>query len=201
MIQQSPTFSRFGRWAGGEAINIVACARNNPATAERDVAALRAFKDVLRGLALAESTLRPGPLEYSAFYIDLLGAVEAATYTVPSVTGILAASVLNGRGLAFEAVALLGLSEGEFPRQEREDILLRESDRAVLRERGLLLESRLRGDEGSLFYQAVTRARQRLLLTRPYLAEDGQPWEASAFWDEMRRLNGDKNTGTGETRR
>jgi superfamily I DNA/RNA helicase len=54
------------------------------------------------------------------------------------------------------------------------------------------LESRLRGDEGSLFYQAVTRARQRLLLTRPYLAEDGQPWEASAFWDEMRRLSGGK---------
>ena len=181
-----------GRWAGGEAIKIVACARNNPATAERDVAALSAFKDVLRGLALAEVTLQTGPLAYSTFYIDLLGAVEAATYTVPSLIGILAASVLNGRGLAFEAVALMGLSEGEFPRQEREDILLRESDRAVLREHGLLLESRLRGDEGSLFYQSVTRARQRLLLSRPYLAEDGQPWEASAFWDEMRRLNGGK---------
>ena len=174
---------------GSQGIRTVACARANPATAERDVAALHAFKDVLRGLALAESTLKTGMLEYAAFYADLLGAVEAATYAVPCQTGILAASVLNGRGLAFEAVALLGLAEGEFPHQEREDILLRESDRAVLRDRGLLLESRLRGDEGSLFYQTVTRARQRLLLTRPYLAEDGQSWEASAFWDEMRRLN------------
>jgi ATP-dependent helicase/DNAse subunit B len=184
--------SPFGRGTGGAGIGVVACARLNPATAERDVAALCAFKDVLRGLALAESTFQTGSLDYDKFYMDLRGAVEGATYTVTSRTGILAASVLDGRGLAFQAVALLGLSEGEFPRQEREDILLRESDRTVLRERCLPLESRLRGDEGSLFYQAITRARQRLLLTRPYLAEDGQSWEASAFWMEMRRLNGDR---------
>jgi len=105
---------------------------------------------------------------------------------------MLAASVLDGRGLAFQAVALLGLSEGEFPRLEREDVLLSESDRETLRTRGLPLETRLHGDEGSLFYQAVTRARQKLLLTRPYLADDGQPWEPSPFWDEMRRLNGSR---------
>jgi ATP-dependent helicase/nuclease subunit B len=105
---------------------------------------------------------------------------------------MLAASVLDGRGLAFQAAALLGLSEGEFPRIEREDILLNESDRDALRARGLPLETRLRGDEGSLFYQAVTRARQKLLLTRPYLADDGQPWEPSPFWEEMRRLNGSR---------
>jgi ATP-dependent helicase/nuclease subunit B len=184
--------SPFGRGTGGAGIGVVACARLNPATAERDVAALSAFKDVLRGLALAESTLQTGPLDYDRFYMDLLSAVEGASYTVTSQIGILAASVLDGRDLAFQAVALLGLSEGEFPRQEREDILLRESDRTVLCERGLPLESRLRGDEGSLFYQAITRARQRLLLTRPYLAEDGQAWEASAFWVEMQRLNGDR---------
>ncbi len=97
-----------------------------------------------------------------------------------------------GAGLAFQAVALLGLSEGEFPRLEREDVLFSESDRDALRAHGLPLETRLRGDEGSLFYQAVTRARQKLLLTRPYLAEDGQPWEASPFWAEMRRLNGSR---------
>lgn len=173
-------------------INIVTCARAAPLTAERDVAALRAFKDVLRGLALAEATLQTDALDYVDFYADLRGAVESATYSVPGQAGMLAASVLDGRGLAFQAVALLGLSEGEFPRLEREDVLFSESDREMLRARGLPLETRLRGDEGSLFYQAVTRARQKLLLTRPYLAEDGQPWEASPFWDEMRRLNGNK---------
>ena len=87
---------------------------------------------------------------------------------------------------------MLGLSEGEFPKQEREDILLRESDRAILRQGGLPLETKLHGDEATFFYQAVTRARQRLLLTRPYLAEDGQVWEASPFWTEVARLSGIK---------
>jgi ATP-dependent helicase/nuclease subunit B len=173
-------------------INIVACARASQLTEERDVAALRAFKDVLRGLALAEATLQSDSLDYADFYADLRAAMESATYSVPGQSGMLAASVLDGRGLAFQAVALLGLSEGEFPRREREDVLLSESDREALRARGLPLETRLHGDEGSLFYQAVTRARQKLLLTRPYLADDGQPWEPSPFWDEMRRLNGSR---------
>jgi ATP-dependent helicase/nuclease subunit B len=185
--------SPLGRGDRGEGgLNIVACARAAPLTEERDVAALRAFKDVLRGLALAEATLGTDSLSYADFYADLRGAVETASYTLPAQAGMLAASVLDGRGLAFQALALLGLSEGEFPRLEREDVLLSESDREALCARGLPLETRLRGDEGSLFYQAVTRARQKLLLTRPYLAEDGQPWEASPFWAEMRRLNGSR---------
>ncbi len=170
-------------------LNVVACARANPSTAERDVSALQAFKDVLRGLVLAESVLENDSLGYAEFYKDLRGAVDSATYSVPAESGVFIASVLDGRGLSFEAVALMGLSEGEFPRQEREDILLRESDRAALN-----LETKLHGDEGTLFYQAVTRGRQKLLLTRPYLAEDGQAWEPSPFWAEINRLVGNQPT-------
>lgn len=185
------------REAGG--VNIVACARANLSTSERDVAALRAFKDVLRGLVLAESALGEERLAYPVFVAELRGAVEAAVFSAPTqayargsgpAAGMMTASVLDARGLSFQAVALLGLSEGEFPKLEREDILLGEHDRAALRERGLPLDTRLHGDEGTLFYQAITRARQRLLLTRPYLAEDGQPWEASPFWEEVHSLNG-----------
>ena len=175
-------------------LNVVACARANSATAERDVAALRAFKDVLRGLVLAESVLENDSLAYVDFYKDLRGAVESATFSVPAESGVFVASALDGRGLSFEAVVLMGLSEGEFPKQEREDILLRESDRAVLREHGLPLETKLHGDEATFFYQAITRARQKLLLTRTYLAEDGQAWEPSPFWEEINRLNGTSST-------
>jgi len=170
-----------------DGLNIVGRARENPSTSERDVSALRAFKDVLRGLVLAESVLDNDSLEYTDFYKDLRGAVESATFTVPAESGVFVASALDGRGLSFEAVVLMGLSEGEFPKQEREDILLRESDRAALN-----LETKLHGDEATFFYQAVTRGRQRLLLTRPYLAEDGQAWEPSPFWVEVMRLNGDQ---------
>jgi len=173
-------------------LNIVGRARENASTAERDVAALRAFKDVLRGLVLAESVLGVDSISYTDFYNDLRGAVDAASFTVANEMGMFAASVLDGRGLSFEAVVLMGLSEGEFPKQEREDIFLRESDRSILRGRGLPLETKLHGDEATFFYQAVTRGRGRLLLTRPYLAEDGQAWEASPFWAEVRRLNGNQ---------
>jgi ATP-dependent helicase/DNAse subunit B len=192
----APNNKHVGFWGGveggGGGVRVVACARANPATSERDVAALRVFKDVLRGLVLAESVLGADSISYADFYNDLRGAVEAASFTVANETGVFAASVLDGRGLSFEAVVLMGLSEGEFPKQEREDIFLRESDRAILRERGLPLETRLHGDEATFFYQAVTRGRQHLLLTRPYLAEDGQAWEASPFWEEVRRLNGNQ---------
>ncbi len=160
--------------------------------ARRDVAALQTFKDVLRGLVLSESLLQeqPAAVPYRRFFDDLRGAVEATTYTLPhpEKDHILVAPVFNARGLSFRAIALLGLSESEFPAAEREDPLLREEERALLRERGLALEPRLRSDEATLFYEAVTRARERLLLCRPYLADDGQTWEPSPYWRHLRLL-------------
>jgi ATP-dependent helicase/nuclease subunit B len=179
-----------------ESLHVVARAWESVATAERDVAALRRFKDVLRGLVLAKSVLlEPGEQsaheEYARFYTELRSAVEATTYELPAPSpgsALLAAPLLSARGLSFRAVALLGLSEGEFPQPGREDPLLTEADREVLRAAGLPLEPRLQGDEASLFYEAVTRARERLLLTRPFLADDGQPWDPSPYWDEVQRL-------------
>ncbi|MBN1180082.1 MAG: PD-(D/E)XK nuclease family protein [Anaerolineae bacterium] len=173
-------------------LHVVACARANPTTAERDVAALRALKDVLRGLVLADEILHPAAaarLPAAQFVAELLQALAGNAYTVP-VEGeaIAVISAMEARGLTFDAVALLGLAEGDFPRAEREDALLRESDRAWLATQGFPIEQRLHGDEATLFYQVATRARRRLLLCRPYLAEDGQPWEPSPYWFAVRRL-------------
>lgn len=182
--------------AEDDSLRVVVRAWEQATTAERDVAALRRFKDLLRGMVLAEAIL-PEPDEqsttadYARFFVELRGAVEATTYEPPAPppgNAILAAPLLYARGLAFRAVALLGLSEGEFPQPEHKDPLLTESDREILRAAGLPLESHLQGDEASLFYEAVTRARERLLLTRPYLADDGQSWEPSPYWDEVLRL-------------
>jgi hypothetical protein len=179
---------------GGDTLSlcVAAQARATPATAERDVAALQALKDVLRGLVLAESVLNDGPeapISPSAFVAELAEAIDEASYPVPvEDEAVLVASALEVRGLRFDSVALMGLSEGDFPRAEREDALLREADRVWLAEQGLPIEPRLRGDEVTLFYQAVTRARRRLLLCRPYLADDGQPWEPSPYWFAVQRL-------------
>ena len=174
----------------GSGVGLVVQLRQNPHTFDRDFAALQAFKDALRGLVLGEATLGDAhPIDYRTFMSELRGAVEALSYSPDeNGAGIFTAAVLDARGLSFRALALLGLSEGEFPQAEREGVLLRETDRAVLRERGLSIEPKLRGDEVTFFYQAVTRAADRLLLTRPYLAPDGQPWEPSPYWTQVTQL-------------
>ena len=48
--------------------------------------------------------------------------------------------------------------------------------------------SAIESAESEFFYEAVTRANERLLLTRPRLADDGAPWQASPFWEETCRL-------------
>jgi ATP-dependent helicase/DNAse subunit B len=183
--------------AGDRSLRVVANARSvaeqpgGRAVAEWDVAALRAFKDVLRGLVLAASVLEEtAPVPYERFFGELRAAVAGATYRVPGPIhdALFVAPLLAARGLSCRAVALLGLSEGGFPQAEREDTLLRESDRQALRDRGLMVAPRLRGDEVTFFYEAVTRAREKLLLTRPYLADDGQPWEPSPYWGQALRL-------------
>jgi ATP-dependent helicase/nuclease subunit B len=179
--------------AGDEtSLRVVARAREAPGTAERDCAALRTFKDIVRGLVLADALFsegRDGILPYDRFVTDVTQAIGDTTYTTPAESeAILVATVLEARGLTFHSVAIVGLAEGDFPRAEREDALLREADRAWLAEQGFAVEARLQGDEATLFYQAVTRARQRLLLSRPYLADDGQPWEPSPYWSAVLRL-------------
>jgi len=178
-------------------LQVVASVLSNPSTSERDETALQTFKDVLRGLRLAESVIRSlddnphtGPIPYHRFWSELRGAVEAATYSLPvaKTEAVLVASVPYARGLSFEAVALLGLSEGEFPQQEQEDPLLRDGERRAMAQQGVYLPTRMRGDEVTFFYEAMTRARRKMLLTRPYLAEDGQPWEPSPYWLEVQRL-------------
>jgi ATP-dependent helicase/DNAse subunit B len=46
----------------------------------------------------------------------------------------------------------------------------------------------LQREQAGLFYQAVTRTDQHLLITRPYLSDDGEKWEESPFWKAVQRL-------------
>jgi ATP-dependent helicase/DNAse subunit B len=175
------------------ALQVVARARAAAdESSERDVAALQALKDVLRGLVWAEEALGTPPVDYARFLSELTGAVEATAYLLPvrpEREEILVADVIQARGVPFRVAALLGLAEGEFPAALAEDPLLRDADRDRLRENcGLPLELSTESAEAEFFYEAVTRPREQLLLTRPRLADNGAPWQASPFWEEVRRL-------------
>jgi len=174
-------------------LQMVARARDaGEAVAEQDVAALRALKDVLRGLVWAEEALGTPAVDFARFFNELFGVVEATRYPLPLQPGreeILVADVVQARGVPFRAVAALGLAEGEFPTTLGEDPFLRDADRQRLREGfDLPLEPSTESAEAEFFYETVTRPRERLLLTRPRLADNGATWQASPFWEEVCRL-------------
>lgn len=158
---------------------------------QRDRDALLAFKEILRGLVVAEAALgEPEPVTFAAFFEELVGAVEASYLleTGNPEGALIVANVPQARGLPFAAVAVLGLGEGSFPATLREDPFLREDDRAYLRDAGFPLESSILSREREYFYETVTRPWQRLLLLRGRIADDGASWEPSPFWDEVRNL-------------
>lgn len=201
IIGDDPALPSRQSWQLRDSLGVVNRARFGPdgralSTAERDVAALQRLKDVLRSLVFAESAISQSSnlsISYRHFWQELRGAVEATTYHPPPPKGqetLLAAPVLAARGLSFQAVALLGLGEGDFPRPLPHDPLLRQPDREQLAGQGVALEIRDAGDQVTLFYEAVTRARARLLVTRPYLADDGQPWEPSPYWEQLQQHSG-----------
>ncbi|MBN2005139.1 MAG: PD-(D/E)XK nuclease family protein [Anaerolineae bacterium] len=158
---------------------------------ERDLTALNALKDVLRGLVWADEALAGAPTDFATFFNDLLGAVEAAVYRLSLPAGreaLLVADVTQARGVPFRAVAVMGLAEGEFPAALAEDPFLRDADRKRLREEfGLALSPSPDSSEAEYCYEAITRPREALLLTRPRIADNGAPWQASPYWEEVRR--------------
>lgn len=162
-----------------------------PELIERDMAALNALKDVLRGLVWADEAVGCAPASFAAFFTDLLGAIDAAAYHLPlpaDQEALLVAGVTQARGVPFRAVAVLGLAEGEFPAVLTEDPFLRDADRQVLRDRfGMPLNISTDSAEAEYFYEALTRPSQALLLTRPRIADNGAIWKESPFWEEVRR--------------
>ena len=164
----------------------------NAALVRRDLAALRALKSALRALLAAEAALKSEENHtFAAFVDELDGLLAAQGYTPDSPDGpaVLIASVGQARGLPLEAVAILGLGEGEFPQSVRENALMRDADLErieALTERHV--PRALESAESEFFYDAITRPTQRLLMTRARLSDSGAVWEPSPFWVETLRL-------------
>ena len=191
LIGPDPQAGEVQRAAPGS-LNVVAQARSED-TGGEDIAALHALKEILRGLVWAEQAVgEAAPMRYDAFYHELFGSLSAGQLELTWPQGrapLLAASVAQARGLSFRAVAVLGLSEGAFPLAIAEDPFLRDADRAALRaEIGARLPASTHSEEREIFYEAISRPAQKLLLTRPVLADNGAAWVESPFWREVQRL-------------
>ncbi|MEJ2707917.1 MAG: PD-(D/E)XK nuclease family protein [Anaerolineales bacterium] len=159
--------------------------------------AREALQEALRGLMMSALISEAAPLAYNAFVLALRSALEGCSYRPANAVGrggVFIGRLVEAQGLRFQAVAILGLSEGIFPTIEKADPFIDEETRAELG-----LEAQINRDQAGIFYQVLTRSDNHLLLTRPYLAEGGEAWEASHYWlavaslfpDSIQRVQGE----------
>ncbi|MGI9659850.1 MAG: PD-(D/E)XK nuclease family protein [Gaiellaceae bacterium] len=98
---------------------------------------------------------------------------------------------MRARTRRADAVVVLGLEEGSFPRRPADDPLLSETARRALEDaapRRRLARPEPLAWERYLFYGICTRARQKLVLVREASTDDGRPLEPSPFWAEVVNL-------------
>lgn len=96
--------------------------------------------------------------------------------------------VYDARGRDFRAAFILGLVEGVFPRQPREDPCFRDAEREALSHHGgisLPLSMAQADEERLLFYQAISTPREKLFLCYPRTDDRGGATLRSFFLDEV----------------
>lgn len=103
---------------------------------------------------------------------------------------VLALDVHGALQVTFDAVFLLGLTEGSFPRRAHSDPLLPDSLRVRLAQQCLPVRKRIgeADEEAYLFQLAVSAARKRLYLCYSDTDAAGQPILRSYYLDEAERL-------------
>ncbi|PKQ20285.1 MAG: hypothetical protein CVT66_05825 [Actinobacteria bacterium HGW-Actinobacteria-6] len=105
-------------------------------------------------------------------------------------------SAERARSRRFAVVILGGLNAGEFPALPSEDALSSPELAADLLSAGIDMSSRIDADaERLLFYQVITGARERLVLSRMVCDDDGRPVRASSLWEEFLDLYRDPVSG------
>ena len=153
---------------------------------ERDQEACTSFVNALKALILSEQVAGLQMVDYAAFLSDLQGTLQSARLDESRASrsnALYIGKMTEARASRWDVVVLMGFSEGIFPVVENPDPFLDETLR-----HDLGLQPMLEREQASTFYHAFTRANTRLLFTRPYLAEDGEKWEPSHYWESASNL-------------
>ena len=161
-----------------------------PDLAQRDLEAIRILQKIFREFVWAENALNGKRVSFNQFLESLESIIRRSSYHPQEneLGAVFCADITEARGIPFKAVVVFGLGEGEFPQTIKEDPFLRDVDRMRLQaEYGLPLRQSTDSAEAEYFYEAITRARSELLLTRPRIADNGAPWQPSPFWEEILR--------------
>jgi RecB family exonuclease len=152
----------------------------------RVAAGIRAACEELRSLAAVAPELVGTPADV----LRALGEVEVRPGG-PTGAGVLLADPLAVRARRFRAVVVCGLQDGIFPARPVPEPFLDDDDRRALAAASgivLPLHEDVLARERFLFYTAVSRAEEVLLLSFRASDEEGEPQLRSPFVDDVRDL-------------
>ncbi len=161
-----------------------------PDLVQRDLGAIRTLKSIFREMVWAEKAMSSKMETFSIFLEHIESIIKGTSYQPEeyNMSAVYCADISESRGIPFQAAAILGLAEGEFPQTLKEDPFLRGGDRKLLREEyGLPIRQSTDSAEAEYFYESITRASSALLITRPRIADNGAPWQPSPYWEEILR--------------
>lgn len=154
-----------------------------------DTAARRAIAEMIKELSIEPSGARASEIA------DLLDDLSVTSGGSPDgVVQVMSAE--RARSRRFAAVILGGLTAGEFPLSPAEDSLNSGGVAEELALAGIDVAPRTDLDaERLLFYQVVTGARRRLVVSYIVCDDDGRPVRESQFIHELRDVYRDPVTG------
>jgi ATP-dependent helicase/DNAse subunit B len=178
------TFTKHGQWLRAWAgdLGIVASAQ----ATECDAAALRALWDEFEAWHAFDRRSLDRPQFFHALTALASAAGLPRTERGPGRVRVLSANLVSG--LEVDHLFVMGLGERSFPRLEDTNPLLDESHRQALRQAGLevLRTEDALADEMLLFFQVVTAARERLVLSYAAIDDKGQDLLPGSFLATLR---------------
>ena len=164
----------------------------------RDLAALEAVRGLLDAMSDLADWTADGTRTLAEFAREFDTALRTVEIAPPRRLGraVRILDVRSSRALSFPIVVLPGLGDGHWPAPQRPHLMETPENRGVLSASGLEVDDREThlAAERLLFYMAVTRAAERLIVSRASFDEDGRPQLASPFWDELVRLTTHEGT-------
>lgn len=144
---------------------------------------VKLLRRLLDDRARVAEALNEPPLTLAAFVAEFGGLLDGPRDggEAPRAGKVAVLPMLAARGSAFAHVVVLGVAEGEIPAPAVEPPFYTRRERALLAEHGAAPPPPDPGDERSLFYEAVTRARAGLTLSYTRLDESGNEIRPSPY--------------------
>ncbi|MBI3653258.1 MAG: PD-(D/E)XK nuclease family protein [Acidobacteria bacterium] len=131
----------------------------------------------------------PQEINWSAFYYELESAVAATSFRRPSpmTAKILVQEAHNLRPRKYQAIFVIGLIEGEFPKKSTETTPYTLAEKKRLRQQGIDFSETINdaGADLTQFHKALTRAAERLYLSYARTDSSGGELLKSYLLDEV----------------